>query len=96
MAIIDRKVSESQLAYPDGSVRVSMSAARLGTAAARRNTSPGPSKSVKVTNTPTARKARSLTTLSNAIAATIPSCRSLTSVSRAPNRIVNSASRSAT
>ena len=57
--------------------------------------SAGPSNRPQVTNTPTATKASSLTTDSKAIAATMPSWRSLVSRWRVPNTIVKPASASA-
>ena len=57
--------------------------------------SPKPSYSPQATNRPTAKKAASLTTDSNAIAATSPSWRSVVSMWRVPNSTANAISASA-
>ena len=67
-----------------------------GCAMARAKRSPGPLNSPQVTKMPTARKARTLTTDSAAMAATMPSWRSVLSRWRVPKAIVKPASTSAT
>ncbi|MNC84813.1 hypothetical protein D3C83_03810 [compost metagenome] len=62
------------------------------TSPARLKMSPNPSYIQNVTNSPTAMKAASLTTDSNAIAATSPSWRSVASRWRVPKRMVKAAS----
>ena len=64
-------------------------------AAARAKISPGLSNRPQQTNTPTATKASSLTTDSSAMAATMPSWRSLVSRCRVPKAMVKPASASA-
>ena len=88
----DSTISQNQLPYPPTPAASSSTCA----AAARSNRSANPPKRPKVTNTPAARNARSLTTDSNAIAATMPSWRSEASRCPVPNRMANSASTSAT
>ena len=58
---------------------------------ARAKIASSPPPTPQTTKTPTAISATSLTTASNAIAATTPWCRSLASTLRVPNRMVNSA-----
>ena len=69
--------------------------ANSGRAAARPNRSAGPSNKPQVTKTPMATKASSLTTDSSAIAATMPSWRSVVSRWRVPKATVKPASASA-
>ena len=72
------------------------SRAASGTARARSSSGPGPPNSANTTYRPTARKATSLTTLSAAMAATMPSWRSAVSRWRVPKAMVKPASASAT
>ncbi len=91
MANIDKNVRKNQLVAPPGAPSRLIKRANSGLAAARENRSPGPSKTPKVTNTPTDKNANSFTRDSRAIAATMPSWRSATSMCRVPNSIVNAA-----
>jgi len=94
---IDNRISEAQL--PKAMLPVSpptvSNFCNCGTNCACLNRSPKPSYMLKVTKIPTARKATSFTMDSNAMAATMPSCRSATSRCRVPNRMVKVASSSA-
>ena len=94
IASIDRIVSHRNEPY---SVPPSVnSASASGSFAACPKMSPKPPNIPNVTKSPTARKATSLTTDSKAMAATMPSWRSLASSLRVPNTMVKAASTSAT
>src|SRR6516165_3613670 len=95
MAAMARKVNAIH-SMPAAGPPNSNSFASSGRAAARAKISPKPSNSTRPANSPTATKATSFTIDSKAMAATMPSCRSLASILRVPNKTAKSASTAAT
>ena len=94
---MDNKVSANHCAQtPDPPKSMLNNFCVAGTAAARANTSPRPSNRPHTTKPPTAKKATSLMTDSKAMAATMPSWRSVLSRCRAPNTMVKPARTMAT